>query len=481
MAQSSFPFENIDTTETQFSQMFRNFQNGVNGAYGGTDLTVSAGSGLSVDVNAGQAMVRGHYYISTAVENLVLATADATNDRLDTIVLRLDPTANSIVLAVKTGTPAGSPTAPTLVQTDAGIYEMAIANVLVQATAGVPGAVTDRREFMGSNVGMWSDSTRPTSAKPHVGYNTTQQTFEGYDPVTATWGPIGGGGGGLTISATAPSAPEVGALWWDSDNGAMYVYYDDGNTEQWVAASGGQVTIADAAPAGYNGQLWWNSLEGKLYVFYDDGNSSAWVAAGGPQVTVQATAPAGYQGQMWLDSSDGSMYVYYTDPGGGSSSWIGAVSRSGGVLQVLSATKTDAFSTTSTSFVDVTGLSVSITPRSTSSKIMVSVSINVSQTVGYAVIGRLVRDTTPLAIGDDSGLANQQEASFQSYESQATNQDHKTITYLDSPSSTSTLTYKVQINAGNGATAYVNRSQQDEAQVYAARTVSSITVMEIAG
>jgi hypothetical protein len=194
MTQTSFPFENIDTTETQYSQMFRNLQDGVNGTYGGTELEVSAGTGLAVDVDPGAAMVRGHYYISDAVESLSLATADATNPRLDVVVLRLDPTANSIVVAVKTGTPAGSPVAPALVQTDAGIYEFALANVLVPATAGVPSTITDRRLFMGTRVSLWSTDTRPTSAVPHVGYNVTEQTYEGYDPILAEWGPIGGGG-----------------------------------------------------------------------------------------------------------------------------------------------------------------------------------------------------------------------------------------------------------------------------------------------
>ena len=164
MAQSSFPFEGIDTTETQYSQLFRTFQDSVNGTYGGTELTVSVGTGLAVDVALGQAMVRGHFYVSTATESLSLTTADATNPRLDLVVLRLDPVANSIVLAVKDGTPAGSPTAPALVQTDAGTYEIALASVLVPATSGVPTTITDKRQFMGSRISLWSDDTRPTTA-----------------------------------------------------------------------------------------------------------------------------------------------------------------------------------------------------------------------------------------------------------------------------------------------------------------------------
>ena len=113
-----------------------------------------------------------------------------------------------------------------------------------------------------------------------------------------------------------------------------------------VGEGGGSITVSPTAPTDpvpASGDLWWNSTEGELYVYYNDGSSSQWVAAAGPSVTVAATAPTGYEGQLWLDSTDGSMYVYYTDPGGANAQWIGAVSRSGGILQVVSTTKTDTF------------------------------------------------------------------------------------------------------------------------------------------
>jgi hypothetical protein len=194
MAQSSFPFENIDTTETQFSQWARNFNSGVDDVPTGTALEVSAGTGLAVDVEAGEAMVRGHYYISDATESLALATADATHDRLDTVVLRLDPSANSIVLAVKTGTPAGSPTAPALVQTDAGTFEQPLADVLVPATSGVPTTITDRREFQGTRLGSWTTAGRPDDGgRVLFGFNTSTGVVEFYNTNTSAWTPVGGG------------------------------------------------------------------------------------------------------------------------------------------------------------------------------------------------------------------------------------------------------------------------------------------------
>jgi len=196
MAQTSFPFEGIDTTETQFSQWARHFNSGVNDAPTGAALSVAAGTGLAVDVTAGQAMVRGHYYVSTAVEALSLTTADATNPRLDLVVLRLDPVANSVTLVVKAGTPAGSPAAPALVQTDAGVFEQALATVLVPANSGVPTTITDARAFMGTRLGSWSTAGRPdTDGKVQFGFNSTDDAVEFYNTNNSTWTAVGGGGG----------------------------------------------------------------------------------------------------------------------------------------------------------------------------------------------------------------------------------------------------------------------------------------------
>ena len=153
MAQTSWPFENIDTSETQFSQWARNIGEGVKGSVTGTELKpYGDSSGLQVKVPAGQAMVRGHYYFNTAEETLAIATANGTNPRIDTVVLELDPSANSITLKVVTGTPGASPVAPTLTQTDAGVYQLPLANVAVAAAAGTitAGNVTDRRTFLGA-------------------------------------------------------------------------------------------------------------------------------------------------------------------------------------------------------------------------------------------------------------------------------------------------------------------------------------------
>jgi len=152
MAQTSWPFENVDTTETQFSQMFRNIGEGVKGSSAGTELKpFGDSSGLQVKVPAGQALVRGIYYVSTATETLAIAAAHATLGRIDSVVLELDPSANAILLKVLTGTAASTPVAPTLTQTDAGIWQQLLATVSVAAAATTISAVnvTDARSFLG--------------------------------------------------------------------------------------------------------------------------------------------------------------------------------------------------------------------------------------------------------------------------------------------------------------------------------------------
>jgi hypothetical protein len=151
MAQTSFPFENIDTTETQFSQWARNIGEGVKGATGTNDLKPYADStSMNVKVYAGQSMVRGHYYVSTATETLTITTSHPSLNRIDAVVLELDPTANSILLKVIAGTAAASPVAPTLTQTDAAVYQQLLGTVYVGAAVGLiaAGNVTDSRSFL---------------------------------------------------------------------------------------------------------------------------------------------------------------------------------------------------------------------------------------------------------------------------------------------------------------------------------------------
>ena len=155
----------------------------------------------------------------------------------------------------------------------------------------------------------------------------------------------------------------------------------------------------------------------------------------------------------------------------------------GSVLQVVQVQKTNGFSTGSQSFVDITDLSASITPISASNKILVCISINVSSSQHSDI--RLVRNSTAIAIGDAS--SNQTRSTFHIYSGvNSSGMGYHTFSssmmWLDSPATTSSVTYKVQAaNPYSGGYAtYVNRTYQDDDYSYNGRTPSTITLMEIA-
>jgi hypothetical protein len=145
-----------------------------------------------------------------------------------------------------------------------------------------------------------------------------------------------------------------------------------------------------------------------------------------------------------------------------------AAIATGKVLQVVTTTKTDVTSTTSGSFVDITGMSVSITPSSISSKILILSDIGVSSTeTDRSDQIRLLRDATTIV-----SSANLFRITVNSVMYNAS------LNYVDSPSSTSALTYKLQwLSEGAYGTVYLNR-RGSNATVF---TVSTITAMEIAG
>ena len=159
---------------------------------------------------------------------------------------------------------------------------------------------------------------------------------------------------------------------------------------------------------------------------------------------------------------------------------------SGGIIQVKSATKTDTQSISGTgSSADITGLSVSITPTRSDSKILVMYSVNTGATEGgYNGAINLFRDSTQIYLGDAaSNRARVSNLISISNTGGGTdyNMVHLSGHHLDSPSTTSATTYKLQLKNLSSESLYINQSKNDGDQTYIARTASSITVMEISG
>lgn len=191
-------------------------------------------------------------------------------------------------------------------------------------------------------------------------------------------------------------------------------------------------------------------------------------------VTLDCPAVGG-NNTLVLPGGNGSSGQFLQTNGSGTLSWAGA----GKILQVLQTTKTDTFSTNSTTFLDVTGLSVSITPSSSSNKILVQFGLACTATAGvFSANARVLRDSTPVMIGAAAGSRTQ--ATFM-WEGGGESNTPFGAQLLDTPSSASAITYKVQMRVNNGAnTSYVNRSVTDTDSAVFARTFSYITVMEVA-
>ena len=158
-----------------------------------------------------------------------------------------------------------------------------------------------------------------------------------------------------------------------------------------------------------------------------------------------------------------------------------AAGAGGKILQVVQTVKTDTFSDTQspqfTDWVDVTGLSVSITPASTSNKILVLAQVSVVGAATQPFAARLLRGASTPLIADTSGSRTPSTVSSRHESGQAL--AALPITFLDSPSTTSATTYKIQVAAES--TVYVNRTGSDSDASSFYRSTSSIIAMEVAG
>ena len=164
----------------------------------------------------------------------------------------------------------------------------------------------------------------------------------------------------------------------------------------------------------------------------------------------------------------------------GDNSWASAGATAGQVIQVVSTTKVDTFTASgfsSYNYVDITGLTVTITPSSSANKILIMGYISGG---GDNAIYRIQKNSSTL-----TGYLATQTGSFTlGFGAAVSNSIYQVtgnavINYLDSPSSTSALTYKLQVT-GNG-TVSINRPTDTEDSINRTRTVSTITVMEIKG
>jgi hypothetical protein len=288
--------------------------------------------------------------------------------------------------------------------------------------------------------------------------------------------------GPVHVGTTAPNASPavggetgntVGEQWLDTTGGTYVFKVWDGSAWRSEAAGGASVTTSDSAPVSpSDGDLWYDSVGGRLYVYYDDGDTSQWVDAapqggggGGASVTVSETAPTSpTAGDLWFDNTttDARLYIYYDD--GNTQQWIDAAPAGAGgggaggkILQVVRSHIGGKASTTSTSLTKL-ATSASITPSSTSSKILITISTG----LGNADTGNANFSIVRTVGGADTNIFNNvvnKQGATTGYQ-----YDAFSWTDLDSPSTTSAVTYSLSaLRVDGNATPFAGGRNTDTA------------------
>jgi len=154
----------------------------------------------------------------------------------------------------------------------------------------------------------------------------------------------------------------------------------------------------------------------------------------------------------------------------------GSNSNTGRIIQVVTGNRTSVFSTTSSSFTDI-GLSASITPKESASKILIFLTIYMSSNDNSSQ--RLLRGSTVIEAGTGSGSASRGFGGgfFCGSDADVMGQSG---TFIDSPNTTSATTYKVQALVGGGGTVFFGRDKTGSTNSQHTRSIQRITLMEVA-
>lgn len=154
---------------------------------------------------------------------------------------------------------------------------------------------------------------------------------------------------------------------------------------------------------------------------------------------------------------------------------------SGSVIQVVQTVLTSATSVnTSSGYIEITGLATTITPISASSRILVMMTISASATNGFRSGVKLVRNSTDIFLGDAAGSRTRATVFQKNTDSSNQAAYNPTFIGLDSPATTSAVTYRIFATAENTGLFYINQTAGDADGPTHYRAASSLTLMEIA-
>jgi hypothetical protein len=280
---------------------------------------------------------------------------------------------------------------------------------------------------------------------------------------------------GTVVSVSSTSATTI------TVNTALFSAGDTVTIQNWgsgaVTITAGTATVNTAGslivPQYDGGVLYFTSTSGAIYFDFVQAGAVSPLTTKGDLYTFASSDTrlgVGANGTILTADSAEATGLKWVAPAGG-----------GKVLKVESTAKTDSFSASTSAgvYTDITGLSVSITPSSATSKILVIAMVSGSGAIGsnFAAV-QLVRASTAIALADTAG--SRLSSSSQLAQIGADSMTALPITFLDSPSTTSATTYKIQgCSAGGTGTVYINRSTTDANNSSSIRGVSTITVLEI--
>ena len=224
----------------------------------------------------------------------------------------------------------------------------------------------------------------------------------------------------------------------------------DGGNETLTAALSGTITPSD------------NTVTLAKMAPGTDGNIISYDASGNP-----VAIATGSDGQV------------LTSAGAGAQPAFEALPSSGKILQVLQNLEGNTRSTIVTSFQNIVGIEQAITPSASNSKVLVS-SVLVLSCGNHGVV-RFIRVTggVTTVIGAGTTASGQQQNGSMTSNSDGNTARPQPFQFLDSPGTTSTVTYYAQWIANSSTPVYLNRTPNDANEIYGSRFSSTITLMEV--